>query len=1148
MSKQYSIKEITIERTPGFPRGRFPRVQGLSKALNVIWGLNGIGKTSLGKALRSMIWKKNIPDNLEAIALIGSDDDDEWRSTVQQSTVKQTRLADNQQMSLPGRNDEMSDSYWFSLSDFLSSDDKTKPFHKIIYSEMQGGVDIEKSANEAGSIKKFSPSSQQVTKEAKQAKDEYKNKKHNQEKVNILSSEIRGIEKEIAEENQLKKRIKLLETASEMSKTLSNIEQAERDLGRFAPQINKVTTYSYSAYGTIKYKFDDRIGIKNKIKEEIKQKISQLRECAVSNEYINDISIIERLDEMVSNLDERSRNAETSSRELRQAEAALKVWDEEHQWLVSNIHEGLKLAPAVEILSKISMNFEPVRCRLSAQKSYMDLLGEEESDDNNKDLLSELRIRMKDLMDQYISFESILKGVEFDPKAKRQSIIFSAVVTLISLLLGVVINPLLLLLALAIPIGLFRLLPSRKSNTAIKQEEGSLNKTLGQLNEKLRSIGLSSVDELNLSALSTRLTDIDAHIRQIEQTVSKNQERRKAKNFYEQARIYMTRLCAEWEAACKSIGIDPSNPRLENSLFFHFSPHLLNWMNLIKDIETRKVSFDETTTSSDNIINELKAILKSDSDGLIQIKSEARSLATRVQRAINLIEEIKCKNEELKTTDTKIAEIEVELEQFWEKVGLSPSDEMNLKELSEQREKWDSINLTIKNNKEKIESIKNQNPDVPEICAEYTGAEIVEQIVALEVKLSELEGKYKDLMDKKTEYNQYTEGSSLAESEVRYRQALEKLERTRQHQVLGRTIEIFATMLEKNSEYNAIPEVLKHASTWLEKITANRYQLRVDKHDFIAYDTVQKMNLSLDEISDGTRVQLLFAVRMGFITVQELSSDIRLPIFMDELLANSDDERALTIIHAVKEIASERQVFYFTAQADEVEKFKRHAKDVFNEVQLSNLFKDHKTQRHPLIPYIHTEEPHPEPVEDYYEYGGMLGVASADLWDSIEEMHTWNLFTKGTDLYVYLNQGRTYAGQLDLSDSILRRRFDILHMAQKLAHIGRSRPLTMNALEDSQIGLNPGAAYWNQIHNFLTEHDSDGNMLVEALEQGVIKRLIEHTKQNLIEWLEEHDYVNSDSELKMEEILKKLIAKNSDLSMGSEDYSIVERYLHQVIG
>jgi hypothetical protein len=308
-----------------------------------------------------------------------------------------------------------------------------------------------------------------------------------------------------------------------------------------------------------------------------------------------------------------------------------------------------------------------------------------------------------------------------------------------------------------------------------------------------------------------------------------------------------------------------------------------------------------------------------------------------------------------------------------------------------------------------------------------------------------------------------------------------------------------------------------------------------------------KENLSLEQLSDGTRVQLLFAIRMGFITVQEMSTDLRMPIFMDELLANSDDERALKIIAAIREIARDRQVFYFTAQADEVEKFRQYAEDVFSDIPLANLFKESQIVQNPLVPYLHVLPNIPAPIEDYYEYGKTLGVSAQSLWDNIEELHSWYIFSASEVLFQYLTDGRVRIGQLDSSNEQLTHRIGLLGEAQALARIGRCRSLSLGDLEEASIGLNTKAQYWKDIEHFLDERHGSGEALIAALYNGSIKRVNEKTKQDIYDWMVENGFLSEEEKMSIEKILESLIGTHVSLTIQSDDYQVVERYLHQVI-
>ncbi len=121
------------------------------------------------------------------------------------------------------------------------------------------------------------------------------------------------------------------------------------------------------------------------------------------------------------------------------------------------------------------------------------------------------------------------------------------------------------------------------------------------------------------------------------------------------------------------------------------------------------------------------------------------------------------------------------------------------------------------------------------------------------------------------------------------------------------------------------PHVFHRARELFVRMTQGRYVLQFSdtpSPSFRAVDTTTNMNHGLDELSSATRVQLLMAVRMGF--VEDMEHGPKLPLFLDETLGNADEHRAEAIIRSVCEICRNgRQIFYFTAQLDEVGKWRR---------------------------------------------------------------------------------------------------------------------------------------------------------------------------------------------------------------------------------
>jgi uncharacterized protein YhaN len=69
-----------------------------------------------------------------------------------------------------------------------------------------------------------------------------------------------------------------------------------------------------------------------------------------------------------------------------------------------------------------------------------------------------------------------------------------------------------------------------------------------------------------------------------------------------------------------------------------------------------------------------------------------------------------------------------------------------------------------------------------------------------------------------------------------------------------------------------------------------------------------------DELSRGTVEQLYLALRVGFLA--SLKAGRALPVLMDDVVVNFDEERRAGAAAAIAELARDRQVVFFTCHAE----------------------------------------------------------------------------------------------------------------------------------------------------------------------------------------------------------------------------------------
>ena len=109
------------------------------------------------------------------------------------------------------------------------------------------------------------------------------------------------------------------------------------------------------------------------------------------------------------------------------------------------------------------------------------------------------------------------------------------------------------------------------------------------------------------------------------------------------------------------------------------------------------------------------------------------------------------------------------------------------------------------------------------------------------------------------------------------------------------------------------PEVVIAAEGFFGSITGDNYPTiikRIDSEDLEILHT-SGSSKGLMEMSRGTREQLYLAMRLGLIQEYEKRSE-SMPVIMDDILANFDDDRGPLAIQSIKKFAENRQVIILT--------------------------------------------------------------------------------------------------------------------------------------------------------------------------------------------------------------------------------------------
>ena len=217
---------------------------------------------------------------------------------------------------------------------------------------------------------------------------------------------------------------------------------------------------------------------------------------------------------------------------------------------------------------------------------------------------------------------------------------------------------------------------------------------------------------------------------------------------------------------------------------------------------------------------------------------------------------------------------------------------------------------------------------------------LVRDLSAAAEKADDLRGEIADIY---AQVNETKRGSNLQELIARQEQARTALQDRRDEALFARAGKFLVEAVEQEYEQNQMPRVFERARGHFSRFTHHGYELRLSRAAgsprLFAVDLRSGENRELDELSDGTRTQLLLAARMAF--AEEVERGSTLPLFLDEALDQSDPARFEAIARSLGRIANDqgRQVFYLTSDPLDRDRI-RHALDrdgIVAEIDLGSI-------------------------------------------------------------------------------------------------------------------------------------------------------------------------------------------------------------------
>jgi len=1160
--KRFSLQNLSLRWGEAKSENRLD-FSSISDQINIVKGANASGKSTTANAIKQIIWKNDTPQYIHqsAISAGATCAGDSWQFSWKygSDSIKQNGTSINRTALSAGT---QADRYYLSLQNLLTEDDSELARH--IYNEMLGGYDLEKAKTDlgfTGKIKNRSISEHQELEEAIKKETELR------QKFARLSGDEKKLERLLSKKEELeqqKQHLNYLDGLKSYISLQQQLDETVRQLSHFNPNVkfNKLSGDEWEAIEQTTKKISS-------VKSDLEEKEKKLEKVILEQKALDlpadkpDLAAVRswksRADDIsneMNTLAEKKVELEGQKSTLETHRNALngqKVaddWQEPDYGFWDNLEQG--------VISYLDSNIHLANLKQEKKSLTNKLkdLGEPPAPDE----LDELYIALKQMEPEEPENEP-----EERPTLSLKTTFMILGVILAAVLAGAFTHWSVSVVVVVLA-GITAYVIATKSSEQPENDPFEIQK------DKINSSPLITLDDWNAKELNAGLNTI----------IQKKQERREYERLQyelEQLNEILAQKEEELEKAKQDLEIltEPYGNFPEFHSMAAFFQYLNRWNQIhseladVKGLTTKIETLEEQIADKkERLINVISTYFDRE-----ELSDEIEELTEWLESLLNNLDDYNSLNSDKKNLEQEISHKKGELERFEEEkeklTDLFPANAENhdLKAWCQQVDLFNELTET----KRDLESKKKLKQEDIKAHSHYSEEDFEKKLedieaekVSIEQQLERLEPLKQEI--KKIENELYKAKSShdLQEAHQRTENAWLKLMERKKENLTDIAGDLLYANLKQQTRLEQTPELLQQANAWFNQFTNGMYRLHVLTNNegqngptFQAEETETGTFFTIAQLSSGTRIQLLLAVRLAYIEHQE--GNVKLPLLIDELLANSDDQRAQQIINALITIAENgRQIFYFTAQSDEVIKWQKAANThsvTIKEIALDDI-RAPKSYSNinptPIeIPNVVINVPAPYDM-DRNSYAEKLNVpvfnplqddiASLHLWYALDSQPLYKLLQRGISRWSQFSSLVESNNNLPVDASLIEKLTTNIPMVDYYLQLRKTgHPSSVN----EAVVLNSGAiseTFRDTVSEKLRECRYNPEALLAAIEDGEIARFRSDKTEELKEYLFEEGYLKYEDTLSSEEIYQKLtihLAKHPEA-----DRSYVQKIIERI--
>lgn len=1125
------LRRINIKSAPGIPDGF--TIEDIHDGMNIICGPNGSGKTTLCNAIRFLLW----PDGKSEFALNASW---EYRGGKLIGDLKQSGKPEWQLDGISMHPDfpeaHLARCFTIRIDEILtaSQDDPDKSLTSQLVKEMAGGYDLHsKTLEELFKQPSSSGLEKGITAAERREGEERKFLLEIGRQEETLPELKRSLEKynaKVRMEN-------LLKSAKILKETEQKCQDLEFELSDYPSGMDLIREEDLNVF---QGKREEQQKLKEKLqnyKRDHDRASSEIASLKMPNNKLIPQSILNTLDDRVQNLHDMETQIEAAKSDIEKAFAtrmgALSALAPHLQGPLES-WSGLQ----EEHLEKAELYYLKRLQLLSAKEgadSSLDLLTAEKSDIP----LNQLELGLNALLQWLTEPEAALVN-DTHGFRKPAPILFLLIVA--ACLVGYIyarsaVLPFAVIGVFGI-IGLILALrkPPETHNTADKKYD----RYKDYVNLKLP---FQSPDKWNFEEVNELSKTV------LSQIVKKRyQEEIEHKREPMQLRLNkceneMRELELELSEFQKQTGLDIGSPDLSRIILLE---HALKYHEAERFLHETEASLQEKNREYTGVLDiaasalspypTIKPVDSSSLKGIVQVLKQ-RNDAMR-----EALQKEKTAKDGIDETSVSIEECEKSIVIFLYDRRLE--DEFGLRERVPKLADYSEHIQQRQQHKRDIERLNRElgpYPDIHDLTLEE-----------IDFKLNEIETIQSEINEHNARIAGINAEVEQAKRSSKYSEALAQTENLRADFLEKREAMLFAAAgkflmkrVEDSQERN-MPLVFQRASELFANFTTGAYHLKLDTGEtgstgYRAVETDTGIGKSLQELSSGTRVQLLMASRLAF--VEQIEGDHPLPIFLDEILKHSDPQRYHATVGSLVQILSTgRQIFYLTNQYTDVQMLiTALAEHSCSNSHLIDLGKIRQCNvdwlgEQPLEMPVQEEMPAPDGCSPL-EYARMLQVPSIKGIQHAGGLSLFyasptnsdilrNLFSGGVrNIGQFLELNRASKNRFNLTNDQLEELRNGILIAEEFFNawsIGKGKPLTEQAVREAASS----AAFAEKLWQIAEERDLDSARflsIIQSKSDARLSGLREATVFKLESYLKENGYLSEESPLTVEQILMSVL-------------------------